>query len=148
MGSPTPLIKKICFEKTGLFDETLPSCQDWDMWLRISEYYEVDFVPDILAKHYFHDNQLTAKIDLKIQGREMMINKHQDILANYPLILSGHFSGLGNFYCINGNWKEGCKYFLKAIKLDPLQSIKVPLRDGLGIVKSKLKYGLKQWLSW
>lgn len=34
LGSPTPLIKKVCFEKAGYFDETLPSIQDWDMWIR------------------------------------------------------------------------------------------------------------------
>ena len=40
IGSPTPLIKRECFEKVGLFDPRLKSCQDWDMWKRISEYYE------------------------------------------------------------------------------------------------------------
>lgn len=146
LGSPTPLIKKCCFQKAGLFDERLPSCQDWDMWLRISKYYEVDFVSDILAKHHIHKNQITEKIELKIQGRKMMIKKYHDVLVNYPSILSIHFSELGKLNCVAGNWKEGFEYFLKAIKLDPSQSIKIPLRDGLEIFKTKLKYKLKQWL--
>jgi glycosyltransferase involved in cell wall biosynthesis len=40
IGSPTPLIRKACFQKAGLFDESLKSCQDWDMWKRISDHYE------------------------------------------------------------------------------------------------------------
>lgn len=30
------LAKKALFDSTGLFDETLKSCEDWDMWLRIA----------------------------------------------------------------------------------------------------------------
>lgn len=34
-GSSVPLIKRECFDKVGFFDESLTSCQDWDMWMRI-----------------------------------------------------------------------------------------------------------------
>lgn len=27
------VVKKTCLEKAGLFDEDLPSCNDWDMWI-------------------------------------------------------------------------------------------------------------------
>ena len=146
LGSPTPLIKKNCFQKAGLFDERLPSCQDWDMWLRISKYYEVDYVPEILAKHYIHKNQITEKFENKIHGREIMIEKYHDYLLKYPLILSRHFSELGKLNCMSGNWKEGFEYFFKAINLDPSQSIKIPFRDGLEIFKVKLKQKLKPLL--
>src|SRR4030042_1588084 len=53
----TPLIKKECFLKTGLFDETLPSAQDWDMWIRIGQYYEFDFVTEQLVKYYLQDDR-------------------------------------------------------------------------------------------
>ncbi len=31
------LIKRDCLLAAGLFDESLPGCQDWDMWIRILE---------------------------------------------------------------------------------------------------------------
>ena len=33
--SPTTLIRKKALLDVGLFDESLPSCQDWDLWTRI-----------------------------------------------------------------------------------------------------------------
>jgi len=35
----TTVIKRECFDKTGMFDESLPRFQDWELWLRISRYY-------------------------------------------------------------------------------------------------------------
>jgi len=146
LGSPTPVIRKPCFQKAGTFDETLPSSQDWDMWLRISKHYEVDFVPDVLAKHYIHDDQISERMDLKIQGIEMVIQKHHEDFSHYPLILSRHLCELGKLNTIMRNWKEACKYFWEAVKLDPLQCVKIPLRDGPDIVQSKLKVRIRQWV--
>lgn len=39
------LVKRECFDKCGVFDSQLISCEDWDMWLRIAKKYDVDFVP-------------------------------------------------------------------------------------------------------
>lgn len=49
------LIKRKCFESVGLFDENLRACEDWDMWLRIAQKYEFDYVDKVLVKirrHY------------------------------------------------------------------------------------------------
>ena len=53
--SPSPLIKRECLLKAGLFDETLPSCQDWDMWIRIfARGYRSAVVPEILCLYHKH----------------------------------------------------------------------------------------------
>src|SRR5579862_475861 len=33
------LIKRACFQSAGVFDEEFPTCEDWDMWLRLARYY-------------------------------------------------------------------------------------------------------------
>lgn len=43
------LIRRACFDRTGLFDERLKAMEDWDMWLRISKHYSFDFVPEALV---------------------------------------------------------------------------------------------------
>ena len=40
----SPVIKKKCFEKVGLFDTSLFVCADWDMWLRMEEHYELTYL--------------------------------------------------------------------------------------------------------
>ena len=46
------LVKKEIFEELGGFDETLPACEDYDMWLRITSKEPVLFVAEPLTiKH-------------------------------------------------------------------------------------------------
>lgn len=44
------LIKRECFKKVGLFDESLRAAEDWDMWIRISQSFEFDYTPDSLVR--------------------------------------------------------------------------------------------------
>jgi len=36
VGMSTTMVRKELFERVGLFDETLPCCEDYDLWLRAS----------------------------------------------------------------------------------------------------------------
>ncbi|AFK22085.1 glycosyltransferase [Pyrococcus sp. ST04] len=119
VGSPTLLIKRECFKKVGLFDPKLKSSQDWDMWLRISKYYEFDYVPEIVAKYYVHGRQITFNIRKYIPGRERFIRKHLDIYKN-PKVLSIHLSQIGLILILGGNPKKGLKYLAKSVAIAPL----------------------------
>jgi len=121
LGSPTPLIKRYCFDKVGLFDETLPSCQDWDMWIRISKFYKFDFVSDALSKVYVHGKQISLDLNAKIEAREKLIDKYLNDLARTPTALSYLLKRLGVLHCISGNSKKGLKYFISSLKLLPFQ---------------------------
>jgi len=121
LGSPTPVIKKICFQKAGFFDETLPSCQDWDMWIRISKNYNFDFVPDILAKHYVHGVQISVDLNVKIVAREKLIEKYWIDLSQKPQTLSILLTRLGILYSLGEDYTKARKYFFASIKKDPLK---------------------------
>ena len=56
------VIHRALFDDVGLFDETLPACEDYDLWLRICAHEAVLFVetPQIL-KYGGHDDQLSHK---------------------------------------------------------------------------------------
>lgn len=53
-GGSNVMVRRECFEKVGGSDGALPSCQDWDMWIRLSKHYEFDFVPQELVKYFDH----------------------------------------------------------------------------------------------
>ncbi len=56
------LIHRSVFEKTGLFDEDLPACEDYDLWLRITAHYPVSLVNEPLTiKNGGHSDQLSQK---------------------------------------------------------------------------------------
>lgn len=61
MVSPSAvMIKRELFEAVGLFDESLPACEDYDLWLRISSGYPVYLIDTPLTiKRGGHDDQLS-----------------------------------------------------------------------------------------
>ncbi len=51
------------WEKIGPFDETLPACEDYDLWLRACLYYPVGLLPlPLVEKHGGRIDQLSLKI--------------------------------------------------------------------------------------
>ncbi len=54
------MIHRTVFEKVGGFDESLPVCEDYDLWLRICSRYPVLFVAEyLLSKYGGHSDQLS-----------------------------------------------------------------------------------------
>lgn len=56
------LIKRSLFKTTGLFKESFPVCEDYELWLRITSRYNVGFIDEpLLIKHGGHKDQLSKK---------------------------------------------------------------------------------------
>lgn len=59
------VIKREIFENVGLFDEALPVCEDYDMWLRIASRYPVLFIPSpLIVKRGGHADQLSRSYEV------------------------------------------------------------------------------------
>jgi len=50
------LIPRACFEKAGVFDESLRFGEDWEMWIRLAEHFAYDYVPAPLVCIRRHAN--------------------------------------------------------------------------------------------
>lgn len=73
------IIHRSVFERVGFFDETLPACEDYDLWLRICAVYPVLYIPVPLLKKYGgHGDQLSGKYPVmdrfRIQALENTVN--------------------------------------------------------------------------
>ena len=54
------VIRRSLFECVGLFDESLPACEDYDLWLRICSRFPVAYVDQPLIRKYGgHTDQLS-----------------------------------------------------------------------------------------
>ena len=54
------MLKKDFFQQVGGFDESLPACEDYDLWLRISCRHPVFLIPDqLVVKRGGHADQLS-----------------------------------------------------------------------------------------
>lgn len=76
-----PLIKKECLVSVGGFDEELPACQDYDMWIRLCERYLVDFIDEPLVIYHNHSgDQITKNAGKRINALTRLINKNEEVL--------------------------------------------------------------------
>lgn len=56
------LIHKRLFNEVGFFDESLPACEDYDLWLRICHQHPVLFIEkNLVTKYGGHEDQLSKK---------------------------------------------------------------------------------------
>jgi glycosyltransferase involved in cell wall biosynthesis len=56
------MMKKTLFTKVGLFDEALPVCEDYDLWLRVSARFPIFFVnKKLIIKRGGHPDQLSNR---------------------------------------------------------------------------------------
>jgi len=56
------IIHRELFGQIGLFDESLPACEDYDLWLRICSQHPVLYSDEaLIIKHGGHEDQLSRK---------------------------------------------------------------------------------------
>lgn len=66
MVTPSSVIFNKCLiDEIGGFNESLPACEDYDLWLRIASRYPVGLVPEYHLKRYGgHPDQLSSSVPM------------------------------------------------------------------------------------
>jgi len=119
-GCITPsvsLIKKECLMRVGLFDEGLKRCEDWELWLRISEYYKFMKISEPLVVYHIVQGRLSDDVSLHLKFKEAVSLKY---LINNRKSLAHNVFYLGIKWYDLGEHRLGQKYIYESIRLDPI----------------------------
>jgi len=113
------LLKRSLLEEVGLFDEGLPACEDYDLWLRISRKYPIWLIPEpLVIKEGGAPDQLSRSIEGLDQYRIRAIvklldsgclNENQTKAALKELRFKCRVYGNG---CLRRGKKEEAQYYL------------------------------------
>lgn len=116
------MIRREVFDKVGLFNESLKSAQDAELWLRISKQYKIKHVQLPLVRYFAHDQErITTNVDNKIQGLEMLNEINEDYLIKNKKIFSTRKLILVPFYKKKYGKKTAFIKWLEAVKLYPFK---------------------------
>ena len=56
------VMRKSTLLELGMFDETLPACEDYDLWLRLCHRYPVHYIDEaLIVKYGGHEDQLSRR---------------------------------------------------------------------------------------
>jgi len=85
LASPSAVMfNKDLLNTVGFFDESLPACEDYDLWLRVSLLYPIYLIDEaLIIKRGGHDDQLSSNPMLdkyRIKAIKKLLN--QDILTS------------------------------------------------------------------
>lgn len=62
----SPLINKLALSKVGLYDENLRVCEDWDLWLRITEQFFAVQIPEALSVYSVTGENTTVSVNQEV----------------------------------------------------------------------------------
>lgn len=98
------LVRRICFEKVGNFDSTLPfSCsEDWDMWLRIAAHYSFEVVQEPLVRYRYHSTNLSSRWQAMDESFQIVLGK---AFKDAPKVLQAYEARSYGFAKLRAAWK-------------------------------------------
>jgi len=117
----TAVVRKECLERVGLFDEAMPKYQEWELWLRLTEKYQVKYVNEPLVVSYAQANSISSNSISKITALERLVSKHYDKFAQSKPALANKYFELGKAICSlePEEFAKGRNYLAKAFSLTP-----------------------------
>ncbi len=100
------MVKRTLFDEVGVFDETLPACEDYDLWLRIACRYPIfTTAENHVIKRGGHEDQLSAAPGLD----RFRIQSLEKLLKSGRLSLDQKRETLGVLVEKCGIYAEGCR---------------------------------------
>jgi glycosyltransferase involved in cell wall biosynthesis len=73
----TVIYRRDCLTEVGGFDETLRRCEDYDLYLRISQKYPICSHNTIVAEYRMHDNNMSANAVSQLRATLAVLDRHE-----------------------------------------------------------------------
>ncbi|MFX1394281.1 MAG: glycosyltransferase family 2 protein [Promethearchaeota archaeon] len=122
-GPSSSLMKKVVFDKCGLYDESheLRNKQDYEMCIRIAQNFKFDFIKEYLVKCYSLKKGITytSTVSNPIKGVNSslyILDKYKFLIIKDYISYSNHLKYIGIQYCWAGLMQKSRKYLLKSVK--------------------------------
>jgi glycosyltransferase involved in cell wall biosynthesis len=111
------LVRSKAIDEITGFDEELTTCSDWDFYIRLTKFFKIGYVKEILVRKQFHSGSVLDDSKKHIKSRECVIQKHlQDIAGNEQLPEANFYKyrDIGIQSCLRGDMVIGREMFRKA----------------------------------
>lgn len=119
----TVMVRRDCFAAVGIYDESIPCYEDFDLWLRLAKRYPYDLLDELLVEYREH-SQNTSKNDSKVhEGLWVLYSKildlYRDDIPNIKLFkkrIAAYQYLVGTERIRKGNVKGGFKNILGSFR--------------------------------
>ena len=113
------VVRRKALDDCGLFDESLPSCQDWDLYIRIAQQFVFIFSPQVLFKYHLSKNSITQNFLAKAGGHAIILKKYGQHIIQNKSAYSRQLAVIAHYLCRSGKIRSGRKKYFSAIRCNP-----------------------------
>jgi glycosyltransferase involved in cell wall biosynthesis len=92
--TPSAAVKKECLDRAGLFDESLPALEEWDLWIRLAKACRFAYIPELLTVSHYTPGSVSADRLLFLRAKRMVLRKHRTEFLRSPLALLSVLAGM------------------------------------------------------
>lgn len=71
ISQPAAIIRRECYAKAGIYDDSYVNCEDLDMTFRIGMHYELANVPEVLLRYREHQKSTTL-VDMHVMLKDTL----------------------------------------------------------------------------
>lgn len=93
---PSVVVRRKCFETVGMFDITLRSVEDWDMWIRIAARYPLAVIKEPLVYYRQHSSNMSKNWRVMEQAFHQVIEKSFQSVPSQLQYLRNNSLGYAN----------------------------------------------------
>jgi len=121
IGVLTEMARRELLIQVNLFDPSLWTMEDQDLWIRIAkENKEFGYINDVLAYYRISEGSISQKTGkYKRAYKKFLWKILNENRLNYQLLFRYYYRHFGTVYFKKGNYKLSILYFIKSIKLLP-----------------------------
>ena len=103
IGAPhTKMYRREVLVKTGGFDERLRSCEDWELYLRLSRHAPLYCHHQLIAEYRLTDEQASRRRHVMLKWDFHVLRMQWRFVHGHPLYEEAYYQGIVNSRALNG----------------------------------------------
>ena len=127
MVGSSVMARREAIGRAGGFDESLTSIENWDLWIRISRDWAIEYIDEPLTLYRVHEGNRSSNVELRRQNVFRVLAKYHDLRDPSPsarrrrvdAYFHAYFNVLGKAYFSQHEMGEARRVLLRALWLKP-----------------------------
>jgi len=124
--TPAVMVKRDALDYSGLFDANIPARQDYDLWIRISKKWKIDYISEPLVISYNRNNlnRISSDVNNYVKAIEIINKKYKEDINKLSvkeksIRKAQQYFFLGSQTVKINNNKLAREYFVKSFCINP-----------------------------
>jgi glycosyltransferase involved in cell wall biosynthesis len=145
----TVVLRRSVVEAAGLFDQTLRSCEDWDLWIRLVPKHTFINRPECLVRYRVHGNSLSGNVAGMQQAAMAVVEKNFGVDDGRWQTWSEEkrraYGGIYRYHALipilrQNDWSACAHHLRRAFQVDPSLAVDLDLFYELALGSQPVGY--------